>query len=203
MNKAKTYGLVFLSLSLLLSLPFVFSWIQNDDLYGHSLNQEAKPFELKDTAGQPHSLAQHRGNYVFLYFGYLNCDEVCHNQVGVMFNIHHQTAEQDIDFIFVTMDPQRDSDEMLNAYFNQFGSNFYALRSDSIKQVQSIATLYNAAFFPDRNIATAEDYEMEHPGTLFLIDPAGQLRVMYPNMHLRYDYIIEDLQQLRKLNTTH
>ena len=180
-----------------ISLPVVFYVFNSGDFYGREVSMKAPEFELLKTDNKTHQLSEHRGKFVFLYFGYLNCDDVCHNQVGVMFNINHQTRNQDLDFIFVTMDPNRDSKEMLNDYFNQFGQNFTALTATTMQQVQKIAAQYKAPFFATGSTQAEKDYEIAHPGSIFLIDPKGEIRVVYQNQYLRYDMIIEDLNLLR------
>lgn len=197
LKKPISFALYAIALISLVALPILFYWLETDQFYGRSLKRPAPEFNLLDTQLQPHRLSAHRGKFVFLYFGYLNCNDVCHNQVGVMFNIHHQTDHHDLDFIFVTMDPKRDSPKMLNDYFNQFGSNFFALTGQSMQQIQKVAGLYKAYFFADKNTKTIQDYEITHPGNIFLIDPAGNIRVVYQNSFLRYDKIIEDLNILR------
>jgi protein SCO1/2 len=193
--------LFLLSLLLLFSLPALYSLSQDKRFYGHFINQPAHPFRINDVNGKPHSLEQHLGQFVFVYFGYLHCDQVCHNQVGVMFNIDRQASQKNIEFLFISMDPERDSPERLATYFNQFGSNFNALRPENTAQIQSIARHYHASFFKEPSIRNPGQYDINHPGTLFLIDPEGQLALIYPNMHLRYDFILKDLEQLEKRQT--
>ena len=193
--KIPFYSLIGLSLVLLLSLPVLFYWLVSDDYYGRYVDKMASDFELMDVNGQPHRLSEHRGRYVYLYFGYLNCNDVCHNQVGVMFNLYHQSRRDDLDFLFVTMDPKRDSSKMLKAYFNQFGTNFVSLTSDSMKSIQKVASDYQAFFFPDGNPKMNKDYEISHPGAIYLIDPNGRLQLVYQG-DLRYDLMLEDLQKL-------
>lgn len=196
-----SYWPVFTAIMALFSLPILFMVVNTSELYGHELNRPAKNFTLLDTQNQPHSLEQHRGRYTFLYFGYLNCDEVCHNQVGVMFNISQHTQLNNVDFIFVGMDPERDTPKQLDTYFNQLGDNFYALYHPNMQTIQQLAQSYHAPFFvgpkSDTKTSQLKDYEITHPGYLYLIDPQGQIRVMYPNMHLRYDYILKDLNWLK------
>lgn len=191
------WGLFSLAIAAIISLPAVFYFFISGDFYGREVNRQAPSFELTDIAGQTHRLDSHRGKFTFLYFGYLNCDDVCHNQVGVMFNINHQTDNKDLDFLFVTMDPKRDSKEMLDIYFNQFGKNFTALTANTIQEVQKIAAAYKAPFFTTGSTQADKDYEIAHPGNIFLIDPKGMIRVVYQNQFLRYDRIIEDLNYLR------
>lgn len=200
--KRKFWALFALSLILLFSLPVLYLIAQNDAYYGHFLNRPASDFVLKDVDDNPHGLQDHRGRYVFLYFGYIHCDEVCHNQVGVMFNLDRQGGNKDVDFLFITMDPFRDSAETLKQYFNQFGDNFIALRSESVKQVQKLASRYHASFYPEGDWLSNKDYEINHPGNLYLIDTKGVVKLMYPNMHLRYDYILQDLQKLKLTQKT-
>lgn len=208
MKKLKSlsrWWLIGSSLGLLFLLPILFMLVNSHGYYGHFLNKKAEPFILLDTDNQLHSLEKHKGLFTFLYFGYLNCDEVCHNQVGVMFNLKHQSKEPDLDFIFITMDPKRDSPEMLDSYFNQLGKNFYALYHPEQRVIQDLAQHYLAPFFTDRLSAAIsarkDDYEIEHPGYLYLIDPDGVIKLIYPNQHLRYDYILQDLQKLKSERT--
>lgn len=200
MQKKPALILLFLaSIVLILSIPFLFYWISSGEYYGRKVDTQAPNFELVDTKQVKHQLSQHKGKFTFLYFGYLNCDDVCHNQVGVMFNINHQTHNDDLDFIFVTMDPKRDSPEMLNDYFNQFGNNFYALTGKNMAEIQKVASLYKAYFFADSATDKNKDYEISHPGSIFLIDPNGQIQTVYQNIYLRYDKVIEDLNKLRTI----
>ena len=195
--KSRFTVIITISLATLIVMPLVFYWVTTGEYYGRKIDQVAPDFTLSDTQGKEHSLSQHKGKFTFLYFGYLNCDEVCHNQVGVMFNINHQTTNKDLDFIFVTMDPKRDSKQLLNDYFNQFGSNFYALTGQSMREIQSVASKYKAYFSPESGTQIGKDYEISHPGNIFLIDPNGKIKVIYQNTYLRYDKVIEDLNLLR------
>lgn len=197
------YWPIALALIVLFLLPALFLTSQ-PNFYGHELNRPAKNFTLLTTQQQSHSLTQHQGRYTFLYFGYLNCDEVCHNQVGVMFNLSQQAQLNNLDFIFISMDPNRDNPELLDRYFNALGPNFYALYDTNMQTIQALAQAYHAPFFKEPNSGlvanSSEDYEITHPGFLYLIDPAGIIRLMYPNMHLRYDLILQDLQKIENLN---
>ncbi len=195
LNKAWLFYI--LAFVLLMSLPVWFYLISSGPYYGRSVSSPAPDFTLQDTQQTPHQLSQHLGKFVFLYFGYLNCDDVCHNQIGVLFNINHQTENKDLDFIFVTLDPERDSATQLNDYFNQFGPNFTALTGKNIQQIQQVAVSYKEFFFADSNTKTNLDYEISHSGNIFLIDPNGQLRIIYPNSFLRYDDMIADINLLR------
>lgn len=194
----KKYLIFIAPLILLFSLPFIFVLTSTEKSYGMSTHQTVADFELLNVEGQPHKLSDHRGHYVYLYFGYINCDDVCHNQVGVMFNIHHQSHFDDIDFVFVTIDPERDSKALLKEYFNQFGPNFNGLTASSQKQVQKVAAQFKEYFFNDAS-DSKNDYEVSHPGTIFLIDPQGNLKRMYRGQFLRYDFMINDLKQLKNL----
>ena len=115
-----------------------------------------------------------------------------------MFNLNNHTENEDLDFIFITMDPQRDSRQSLDDYINHLGRNFTALTGKNMKQIQKVASRFNAPFFTDRATTGGQDYEIEHPGTLFLIDPEGRIQVVYQNKFLRYDKMIEDLNRLRE-----
>jgi protein SCO1/2 len=201
-SKSTFWALMTLSLLLLFSLPILFYTITSNDWYGKKVDRIAPDFSLMDVQGASHSLSQHQGRYVYLYFGYLNCNDVCHNQVGVLFNLHHQSHADDIDFIFVTMDPQRDSPAMLKDYFNQFGTNFVSLTAANMQEIQKVASTYKAFFFKEPSskeidVHNRPDYEIAHPGAIYLIDRLGHLRGVYQGKDLRYDKMLEDLQKLK------
>ena len=142
---------------------------------------EAKPlkeFNLISAANNDFTLEQLKGKWSFVFFGYTHCPDVCPTtllELGTLFKIMEQNPAiyPDMQGIFISVDPQRDTPEQLKKYVAYFHPGFIGL-TGSKEQIDNfsrqIGTLYNF------HSKTAEDvYEVTHNSTIFLIDPQGRL----------------------------
>lgn len=180
------------------SIPLLSSITMAPDSYGLSSNKPAPQFQLTDTSGHDVTLSNYRGKYVFLMFGFLGCTDICHSQ-ALLFQEINQLADnpEEIEFLFITMDPERDTAKRLNAYFNGRGDNFTALRDDSVAVIKKIAADYRAYFAHDGNPADSGK-DIRHGGFYFLIDPEGQIRRTYTASHKEAAMVVDDLKALEQ-----
>ncbi len=193
-SKILLFLLVFL---VFFSIPFLHGLVNKDQGYGLASNREAPAFNLKKSDNSRVSLDDFRGKYTFLMFGYLNCDDICHSQ-ALLFQEINLLADMgdELHFLYLAMDPDRDSPSQLAAYFDQRGENFSSLRNNSFKSAQQLAGKYRAFFAPDKNMHSG-DYEISHPGLFFLIGPDGYLRFTYTANQTETRLIVDDLLALR------
>lgn len=178
------------------SIPLLPAFTVSGNTYGLPTNKPAPSFQLVDTSGQSVLLSDYRGKTVFLMFGFLGCTDICHSQ-SLLFqeiNLLADNPEQ-IQFLFVTMDPEQDTAERLAAYFDGRGENFTALRHQSVAHIQTIAASYRAYFAHDGELQSGGK-DIRHPGLYFLIDPEGQLRRIYGSSHKVAMSVVEDLNSL-------
>ena len=196
-QKLARTSLVVLVLLTSFLIPFTYTLFSANDGYGLSANRPAPHFSLKDAQGTEVSLSDLHGKYVFLMFGYMNCRDICHSQ-ALIFQEINKLADMDnrLSFLYITMDPGRDSAEQLVAYFDRRADNFTSLRSENIAYLQEVASAYRAFFARGPNLP-AGDYEVEHPGLYFLIGPEGKLRYTYTASQTRSDLIVEDLMKIK------
>ena len=195
-------GLGFKQLFLLLlvflvffSLPFFPALFSDHRYYGLESDRQAPSFSLSDHAGKRVSLSDFRGDYIFLMFGYLNCDGLCHNQVMLFQEINALLSASSTAmpvFLYISMDPQRDDAEKIAKYFDSHADNFVSLNAPDFRQVQALAMDYRAFFSKTGNTGSLS-YEIDHPGHVFLIDPKGNLRLTYSASHKRADRMVSDL----------
>lgn len=192
--KALLFLLVFL---VFFSIPFIHGLVNKDQGYGLASNRQAPAFSLKKSDHSSVSLNDYRGKYIFLMFGYLNCDDICHSQ-ALLFQEINLLADMgdELHFLYLAMDPHRDSASQLAAYFDQRGKNFSSLRNNSLKSVQQLAGKYRAFFALDKNMRSG-DYEISHPGLFFLVGPDGNLRFTYTANQTETRLIVDDLLALR------
>jgi protein SCO1/2 len=131
------------------------------------LNQEGKTFTRNDLSGK----------WSFLFFGYTNCPDVCPTTLAILNEvsrlINNTNSPIDSQFIFVTVDPMRDTIEKLENYVGHFNSNFIALGGTQ-EQLDSLASQIGISYLYE---SAAEDgsYLVSHTSSIFLIDPKARL----------------------------
>ena len=138
--------------------------------YGRSL-------DLEDTSGQPRSLGDFRGRYVLLSFGYTHCPEVCPTSLLKASQVKRALAEngERLQIVFVTVDPARDTGEILSEYVAAFGGDIVALRGDDL-QTRLAAQSFRVTY---RQVPTSSSYAMDHSMVNYLIGPDGRLRLAF------------------------
>ena len=140
----------------------------------------ARKLELTDTDGKPRSLADWRGKVIVVFFGYTQCPDVCPTTMAELAQIRTQLgADGDrLETVFVTIDPERDTPEVLKAYVANFGPNVVALRGDA-EQTAAAAEEFKV-FYAKVPGKTAGSYTMDHSAASFVFDPAGRVRLFVP-----------------------
>jgi protein SCO1/2 len=131
--------------------------------------------------GEPVSLTDFEGKVVLLYFGYTTCPDVCPatlNDVATALNMLGGKAKN-VQFLWITVDPERDSPEKMEDYVKHFHPDFLGLTPRSPEETLAIATQYGI-YYKKRDYGSKAGYLMDHTATITLIDQKGYLRVLYP-----------------------
>jgi len=138
------------------------------------------PFTLEDQYGKRRSLADFRGKLVLLYFGYSFCPDVCPTDLAAMAQLVRTLgAEGDkLQPVFVTLDPERDTQELLRNYVAAFHPRFVALRG-SEEEVRRVATAYKIYFEKVRPPGSSV-YLSDHMAFVFLLDRDGKYVAFFP-----------------------
>lgn len=191
----RAYSFVLLLIVMLMALPFIPGLVSSFNSYGMVVNKPAPGFNLNSTDDKSVELHDFKGQFTYLYFGYLNCNGVCQTHLATFFHLDKQTPEQDFKIVFITMDAQRDTQEVLKQRIESLGERFIALYSSSRLEIQNLALAYKVPFY--QTPAKQNDYEMNHAGFVFLIDPNGQWRRTYTGRYLNYTKLQQDLDFLR------
>jgi protein SCO1/2 len=132
-----------------------------------------RDFTLQNVDGKPVSLATFRGKWVLLFFGYTSCPDICPTTLLNIANTLQAmgTAAQSIQPVFVTIDPERDTAQVLKDYFANFGGHIMGL-TGSAKQIADAASAYQT-FYRKVHMATG-GYLMDHSSTITLLSPEGK-----------------------------
>lgn len=146
-----------------------------------------KGFALTDMHGQPRTLADFAGKVVMLYFGFVQCPDVCPTALTRASQVMQQLGPEQaarVQVIFVTVDPERDTPELLRDYMAAFDARFLALYGNA-EQTQATAAAFKAYY---KKVPTGSGYTMDHTALSYLFDPKGQLRVALRHEQTADDY---------------
>jgi len=134
-----------------------------------------KDFRLKDTSGRERTLADWRGKAVLLHFGFTQCPDACPTMLARAVEVRKMLGAQKdkLQVVFITLDPERDTPELLAAYMAAFDPSFVALRGD-LAQTKEVARHFKVFF---QKVQTGSTYTLDHSTLGFAFDPAGHLRV--------------------------
>lgn len=194
----KAVFLVFLALAVGLSIPFINFLPGSGDFYGSRIELQSPDFTLTSSENRPLQLADFRGQFVYLMFGYLGCEDVCHAQVFTLQALHRLLDDPGVQFVYIAMDPDSDSHSELDPYFRSSQQNFHVLMPANRKKAQSLAASFRA-YFSAQPVNNGDDYRLNHPGYIYLLDPDGKIRLLYQGQALRADKMASDLQHLKTL----
>ncbi len=132
-------------------------------------------FQLQDTGGQLRRLADYRGHPVMLFFGFTQCPDICPTALTRAIEIKGLLgADADkLRVLFITVDPERDTPDILRAYTQAFDPAFVGLRGDA-EQTRAAAQSFKVFY---QKVATGSSYTMDHTALTYIIDAQGKLRL--------------------------
>ena len=138
-------------------------------------------FTLLGHMGQPVSLSDFRGQLVVLYFGYVTCPDVCPTTLAELAQARvalGQKANQ-VQVLMVTVDPERDTVEVMADYVTHFDPTFIGLIGTP-DEIAAVATYYGVFYEKQEEEDSALGYLVDHTATQMVIDQKGHLKVVYP-----------------------
>ena len=156
-----------------------------------------KDFQLTDHNGKPTRLEDFKGKVVVLFFGYTQCPDVCPTAMLEMAQVKKELGRDadKLQVVFATVDPERDTQEVLKAYMENFDPTFLALRGTP-EQLSQIAAdfriIYNKV-----NGSTPTSYTMDHSAGRYIYDANGHLR-LYARYGIEAPVIASDIRLLLK-----
>lgn len=136
-------------------------------------------FTLTDHNGESFQLEQLRGRVVLMFFGYTYCPDICPTELANLSAVLNalQDAENRVQGVFVTVDPERDTPQLLKSYVGYFNRHLIGL-TGSPDQIDSVARQYRVKY--KKNPHPGGAYSMDHSANLYLIDSRGKLAAVVP-----------------------
>lgn len=156
-----------------------------------------RDFQLTDHNGQARSLKDFRGKLVVLFFGYTQCPDVCPTTMAEVAEAKKLMGPDGdkVQALFVTVDPQRDTPEVLKSYMVNFDPSFLALRG-SPEELAATAKEFKI-YYKRAEGATPTSYTMDHSAASYVYDTQGRLR-LYTRYGSGAHALASDLQLLLK-----
>ena len=154
-----------------------------------------KDFRLADAEGRERTLSDFKGQAVLLYFGFVQCPDVCPTALARAIEVKQLLGAQGerLQVIFVTVDPERDTPALLKEYMAAFDPTFVALSGDA-QRTRDTADHFKVYY---KKIPTGSTYTMDHSAMSYVFDPLGHLRLAMRHEQTAQDYA-HDIAQLLK-----
>ena len=124
-----------------------------------------------------------------VFFGYLNCPDICPTTLVEMIEVKQLLGANasKVEFVFVTLDPDRDSTENLKTYLANFDPAFIGLRG-SKEEIAKVAKQYNV-LYRSRELRSALGTTIDHSAAVYMVDTQAQLRFIFPSKSPSQRYI--------------
>jgi protein SCO1 len=158
------------------------------------------PFQLVNHRGQPFTLEQLQGKWTLVFFGFTSCPDICPTTLATL-SQWYKKLDEDIaaqtQVVMLTVDPARDTPEVLAAYMGHFNPDFVGVTGDFLT-IKTLTDQLNVAF---NRVVTGSDYTVDHSSHLVLINPyghyhgifkppfqLGQLKMTYQSIASTFDH---------------
>jgi protein SCO1/2 len=173
-------------------LPGKQASFQNTDVTGLDY---AKGFSLLDHTGKPRTLADYKGKVVIVFFGYTQCPDVCPTTMAEMAGVMQKLGPQadQVQVLFITLDPERDTRELLASYVPAFDKRFvglYGTLDQTAKTAKEFKVFYSKV--PGKEPGS---YTIDHTAGSYVFDRDGRLR-LFIRHGAGADPIVHDVRQL-------
>ncbi len=137
----------------------------------------AKPLALTDHTGKPRSMDDFKGKVVMLFFGYTHCPDVCPTTLSDLKQTMQLLGEQanQVQVLFITVDPERDTQEVLAQFVPHFDQRFIGLRGSVPETADTLANfkVYQAKV----DEKSDGSYSIDHSAGMYVYDKAGKIRL--------------------------
>ena len=139
-------------------------------------------FSFTDHENRAFDLSRLKGKWSFLFFGYTHCPDICPTTLATLARVRENIAKtaagaQDVQFVFMSVDPNRDTADRLRRYVTYFDATFLGVTGDDA-QVSNLAGQLGAAYQVEVKPG-AESYPVYHTAAVFLVDPQARYHAVF------------------------
>ena len=155
----------------------------------------AKALSLTDHTGKQRSLSDFKGKVVALFFGYTHCPDVCPTTMFDLKNVMKLLGDKSnqVQVLFVTVDPQRDTQEVLAQFVPSFDARFIGLRGSLQQTAETLGNF--KVFYSKVEGKGKDDYTVDHSAGIYVFDKEGKVR-LYMNYGEKAADMANDFRKL-------
>lgn len=186
----------------LIALAPGFAWAQPNSAFPGAVRVEASrptlpSVPLQGAAGKSVSMTEFKGKWVWLYLGFVNCPGVCPITMDHLGEEHKRLqAPKDVQVVFVSLDPARDTPDELASYAAYFDPGFIGLTGERASLDALVKALGTSYSIP-QDAKPTDEYNVGHPNFVFVIDPQGRLAATYePRYGEKVSPLVRDFNSL-------
>ena len=143
--------------------------------------REVPPFQLQTAQGRSYTPDSFDGRWQLQFFGFTHCPDICPNTLALMQQVKQQMPaelQQKLDFVFVSLDPARDTPKVLRNYVSYFDPDFVGVTgsADNIREFTESLGIAYVVNEPD----DTGNYAVDHATALVLLTPQGRIKAYFP-----------------------
>ncbi len=178
---------------------FALSCEKKEKFNGTLYDKPAKEFCLtgwKDGKERKVCLSDFKGKVVLMFFGYTHCPDVCPTALQTLAKTMKLLSEDErkrVQVLFISVDPERDTPEICQKYAQYFYPAFLGL-TGSPDQIKKVAKDY-MVFYKKVKSESKTGYLVDHTAYIYLIDPEGTLKLIYPSTRQKPELMAEDIKR--------
>lgn len=154
-----------------------------------------RDFRLSDSDGKQRQLAEFKGRCVLVFFGFTQCPDICPTALARAAAVKQKLGKDGdrLQVIFISIDPERDTADLMRAYTQNFDTSFIGLRGNA-EQTRHVADEFKVFY---AKVATGNSYTMDHSTLSYLFDTQGKIRLAMRHEH-KAEQFADDIRQLMK-----
>lgn len=174
----------------------VFAIKSKESYYGSSYDMRAPDFTLTNQDGEKVTLGDFKGKAVFMFFGYTHCPDICPVTLANLNGAINELGndKDKVQVIFVTVDPERDSQTELKKYVTYFNKDFIGL-TGTPDEIKNVADSYHVFYMKEED-GSDNGYLMGHTSSVYLINPEGRIVLRYPQSKMDPKEIAKDVERI-------
>jgi protein SCO1/2 len=142
--------------------------------------RDIQPFTLVDHTGKNFDNRSLEGHWSFVFFGYTHCPDVCPTTLSVLNSVAHRLEDlkNQVQFVFISIDPERDTPEKLGQFVSYFNGTFIGATGTN-DAISALTRQLGVIYARVAENPGADNYLMDHSASVLLFDPAGRFHAVF------------------------